>query len=89
MSVSKLKNKTDCRKVDLIIVQRVPPRVVHQPTDEELSVPNSYGEVLPNADFLKQHFFREGRLTETQAAFVYSAEGDHPIVPRTNPCERR
>jgi len=34
----------------------------HQPTDKELFV--------PNADFLKQHFFHEGRLTEAQALCI-------------------
>jgi len=71
MPVSKLTHKRGCRKVDLIILQRVPPPVLaHQPTDEEPSVPNSYGEILPNADFLKQHFFHEGRLTEAQALCI-------------------
>lgn len=31
---------------------------------------NAYGEMLPNADFLKQHFFHEGRLTEAQALYI-------------------
>jgi len=70
MSVSKLKHKTGCRKVDLIVLQQVPPPTAHQPTDEELFVSNSYGEMLPNADFLKQHFFHEGRLTEAQALYI-------------------
>ena len=42
----------------------------HHPTDEELFVTDTYGELLPNADFLKQHFFHEGRLTEAQALYI-------------------
>lgn len=33
-------------------------------------MPDKYGELLPNADFLKQHFFHEGRLTEAQALYI-------------------
>ena len=62
MSVSKLKHKAGCRKVDLIILQRVPPPAAHQPTYQELFV--------PNADFLKQHFFHGVRLTEAQALCI-------------------
>ena len=62
MLVSKLTHKTGCRNVDHIILQQVPPPAAHQPTDEELFV--------PNADFLKQHFFHEGRLTEAQALCI-------------------
>jgi len=70
MSVSKLKHKTGCRKVDLVILQQVPPPAEHQPTNEELFVPNSYADMLPNAKFLKQHFFHEGRLTDVQALCI-------------------
>ena len=62
LAVSKLKHKTGCRKVDLITLQQVPPAAAHQPMDEELFV--------PNADFLKQHLFHEGRLTEAQALCI-------------------
>jgi hypothetical protein len=44
--------------------------VAYQPTDEQFFVRNPYGELLPNADFLKQHFFHEGRLTEAQALYI-------------------
>jgi serine/threonine-protein phosphatase 2B catalytic subunit len=33
-------------------------------------VHDAYGEPLPNADFLKEHFFHEGRLTEAQALYI-------------------
>jgi hypothetical protein len=33
-------------------------------------VPNSYAEMLPNAKFLEQHFFHEGRLTDVQALCI-------------------
>ena len=31
---------------------------------------DAYGDLLPNPDFLKQHFFHEGRLTEDQALYI-------------------
>lgn len=58
------------RKFDLLIVSQVTQPVGFRPTDEQLFVRNAYGETLPNADFLKQHFFHEGRLTEAQALYI-------------------
>lgn len=42
----------------------------HEPADAEFFQYNERGERRPNADFLKDHFFREGRLTEAQALFI-------------------
>lgn len=51
-------------------VPNVTQPVGYQPTDEQLFMRTTYGELLPNADFLKQHFFHEGRLTEAQALYI-------------------
>ena len=40
------------------------------PTDEEFYALDETGDRKPNGQFLKQHFFREGRLTEEQALFI-------------------
>jgi serine/threonine-protein phosphatase 2B catalytic subunit len=40
------------------------------PTDAEFYSKKKSG--LPDLDFLKQHFLKEGRLTETQAAYILS-----------------
>ncbi|CUM66092.1 uncharacterized protein PRCAT00003746001 [Priceomyces carsonii] len=44
-------------------VKSVRPPAATKPTDEELFLPNG----LPNCEFLKEHFTREGRLHENQA----------------------
>jgi len=43
---------------------------VNKPTDAEFYIRDNFGDMKPNGAFLKQHFFREGRLTETQALFI-------------------
>ncbi|KIK81582.1 hypothetical protein PAXRUDRAFT_832749 [Paxillus rubicundulus Ve08.2h10] len=49
--------------------------VAWKPTDDQLFI-REYGHgdknMVPNAEFLKQHFFKEGRLTEQQALFILS-----------------
>lgn len=42
----------------------------HKPRDEQFYDPND--PTKPNLAFLKQHFYREGRLTEEQALFILS-----------------
>lgn len=42
----------------------------HKPTNEQFYDPNDPSK--PNLAFLKQHFYREGRLTEEQALFILS-----------------
>ncbi len=44
------------------IVKSVPPPATRKPSDEEVFYPNG----LPNHEFLKEHFIREGRLQEHQ-----------------------
>lgn len=41
---------------------------VHTPTAEQFWAPNDSSK--PNISFLKQHFYREGRLTEEQALWI-------------------
>ncbi|TVY65574.1 Serine/threonine-protein phosphatase 2B catalytic subunit [Lachnellula suecica] len=41
---------------------------MHPPTDEQFYSPDDPSK--PNLAFLKQHFYREGRLTEKQALFI-------------------
>lgn len=40
----------------------------HPPTDEQFFSPQDRSK--PNLQFLKQHFYREGRLTEEQALWI-------------------
>jgi serine/threonine-protein phosphatase 2B catalytic subunit len=40
----------------------------HPPTDEQFFSPHD--RTKPNITFLKQHFYREGRLTEQQALWI-------------------
>ncbi|KAK7062655.1 hypothetical protein VNI00_000143 [Paramarasmius palmivorus] len=52
-------------------VPSVPPPATRKPTNEEFYVREpSTGAVKPNPTFLRNHFFREGRLTEEQAMFI-------------------
>lgn len=41
---------------------------MHPPTDDQFFSPTDRSK--PNLQFLKQHFYREGRLTEEQALFI-------------------
>ncbi|KAG6886351.1 hypothetical protein C0992_004469 [Termitomyces sp. T32_za158] len=51
-------------------VRNVPLPAANKPTDVEFFKITVRGERKPNAAFLKDHFFREGRLTEDQALFI-------------------
>lgn len=40
------------------------------PTDEQFWITDQHGRRKTNVDFLREHFIREGRLTETQALTI-------------------
>jgi len=42
----------------------------NKPTEEEFFTYDGAGEKKPNHEFLKSHFYREGRLTEEQALYI-------------------
>lgn len=42
----------------------------NKPTEDEFFTYDSEGEKKPNHEFLKSHFFCEGRLTEDQALYI-------------------
>lgn len=46
---------------------QVPEPVKFKPTDDEFYTKDDLGTLKPNPMFLKEHFFKEGRLTEAQA----------------------
>ncbi|KIM86602.1 hypothetical protein PILCRDRAFT_774774, partial [Piloderma croceum F 1598] len=48
----------------------VPAPAAYIPTDDQVFIIDQQGAKRPNAEFLKQHFHREGRLTETQALYI-------------------
>lgn len=50
-------------------ISTIEPPATFKPTDEQLFLPNG----LPNCAFLKDHFFREGRLHEEQAIRIVRA----------------
>lgn len=55
---------------------QVPEPVGWTPPDDQLFI-REYGppgdhHMVPNVEFLKQHFFKEGRLTEKQALYILS-----------------
>ncbi|KAF9044331.1 serine/threonine-protein phosphatase 2B catalytic subunit [Panaeolus papilionaceus] len=50
-------------------VNSVPPPAANKPRDDEFFLLVD-GQRKPNHSFLKQHFFNEGRLTETQALWI-------------------
>ncbi|KAK6456163.1 Metallo-dependent phosphatase-like protein [Scheffersomyces xylosifermentans] len=50
-------------------VESVTPPATFKPTDEQVFLPNG----LPNCAFLKDHFFKEGRLHEEQAIRIVRA----------------
>lgn len=49
---------------------QVPPPIAHLPTDDQVFISDGRGGRIPNAAFLKEHFLREGRLTENQALLI-------------------
>ncbi|TFK50532.1 Metallo-dependent phosphatase [Heliocybe sulcata] len=51
-------------------VKSVPEPIASRPSDEQLWTTDEAGERKPNADFLRHHFYREGRLTELQALSI-------------------
>ncbi|EIW75684.1 Metallo-dependent phosphatase [Coniophora puteana RWD-64-598 SS2] len=57
-------------------VPHVPKPVAFRPTDEELFLRTPEGVYLPSCDFLKDHFFNEGRLTEEQALYILAQATD-------------
>jgi serine/threonine-protein phosphatase 2B catalytic subunit len=40
------------------------------PKDDQVFITDQRGIRSPNAEFLKQHFLQEGRLTDTQALYI-------------------
>ncbi|KAJ6261575.1 Serine/threonine-protein phosphatase [Drechslerella dactyloides] len=50
------------------VIKEVQAPATHKPTDEQFYDPKDPSK--PNLTFLKQHFYREGRLTEEQALFI-------------------
>lgn len=53
------------------VVKSVPAPAWRPPSDEELF--DKEDRSKPNLEFLRQHFFREGRLTEEQALYIIEA----------------
>ena len=49
---------------------QVPPPATKKPTEAEFFAPDAAGERKPNHTFLKEHFFKEGRLEEEQALYI-------------------
>ncbi|KAI9094893.1 Metallo-dependent phosphatase-like protein [Phlyctochytrium arcticum] len=50
------------------IIKDIPAPAVHKPTPEEFW--STKDKSKPSADFLRNHFIREGRLTEEQALYI-------------------
>jgi len=61
--------KTDC----YLRASKVRPPATHKPTDAEFFKRNGQGDPIPNADYLKKHFFREGRVFEQHALWIVRA----------------
>ena len=57
-----------CPRIDVAL--KVPQPAANKPTEAEFYLQDSRGVLQPNQAFLKNHFFREGRLTEEQALFI-------------------
>jgi serine/threonine-protein phosphatase 2B catalytic subunit len=51
-------------------VKTVPQPVTARPTNEQFWLHDHHGHPKPNAEFLREHFLREGRLTEEQALAI-------------------
>ncbi|THH02932.1 hypothetical protein EW145_g6680 [Phellinidium pouzarii] len=51
-------------------VPEVPEPAWQKPRDDQFYIADSHGRIRPNTEFLRNHFLREGRLTETQALYL-------------------
>ncbi len=49
---------------------QVPQPVTARPTNEQFWLHDHHGHPKPNAEFLREHFLREGRLTDDQAVAI-------------------
>lgn len=49
---------------------KVPEPAARTPLEDEFFAIDDTGDRKPNPTFLKQHFFREGRLTDEQALYI-------------------
>lgn len=56
------------------VIKEVQAPATAKPTDEQFYDPTD--PTKPNLTFLKQHFYREGRLTEEQALFIIQRGGE-------------
>ncbi|KAI9066182.1 hypothetical protein FKP32DRAFT_413968 [Trametes sanguinea] len=55
----------------------VPPPATHIPTDEEFFVFDPHtGRNRPNVEYLRQHFFHEGRISHQHALFILEQATD-------------
>ncbi|KAF8066942.1 hypothetical protein FPV67DRAFT_1216730 [Lyophyllum atratum] len=52
-------------------IKSVPQPAANKPTEAEFFTKTDRGELKPNHAFLKDHFFREGRLTEKTGALHF------------------
>jgi serine/threonine-protein phosphatase 2B catalytic subunit len=55
-------------KADLLTSLQVQAPAMHVPTDEQFW--SKEDNTKPDIAFLKNHFYREGRLTEAQALYI-------------------
>ena len=51
-------------------VKSVPHPATNKPKDEEFFAYDRNGALIPNHDFIREHFLAEGRLTEQQAVYI-------------------
>ncbi|KAH9050249.1 Metallo-dependent phosphatase [Lactarius hengduanensis] len=51
-------------------VKHVPQPAASRPTEEQFWMNDQHGRRRPNAEFLREHFIHEGRLTEVQALAI-------------------
>ena len=54
-----------------------------KPTDEQFYVTDIRGVRRPNTEFLKQHFFKEGRITDEQVLYLLN-EASNLMVKEPN-----
>ena len=57
-------------------VENVPHPATNKPKDEEFFAYDRNGNVMPNLDFIREHFLAEGKLTEEQAIYILDRATD-------------
>ncbi|KAI9451336.1 Metallo-dependent phosphatase [Russula earlei] len=70
------------QRINSCLRSKVPQPVVARPTHEQFWTNDRHGRRKPNPEFLREHFLREGRVTEDQALAILRQSTDLLMTER-------